>query len=286
MKRIYLLLISAVCYLVISGFEIADGYRTHYSTGPDAGHSGDAASGFQTCANCHADFPVRNLSSVITSDIPSTGYIPGATYTIQVSVSEPDRMRYGFQISPQNSKGEFSGELVVTDEYTTQLNLVDERYINHTYTGVDFPDGTGRWSFQWIAPEAGSGEVIFYGAFLLSDKSLNPSGDIVGTGTLLVQESAITSLNRKSGNSKGISLKIFPNPASEILYYTIDLKEASDVVSSVVNKDGKVILNNEIKNLLPRKYHLRFPLNGLTGGLYYLHVEGNGLKVTKSFLVE
>src|SRR5690606_11693342 len=155
----------------LSGFEIYENKGFHYSSGPDPGHSGDAASNYQTCVSCHSGSPVREMNSIITSDIPSSGYVPNEPYTISVEVSEPNIKKYGFQISSQSIDGKFLRELVVTDPLSTQLNSSNEHYINHTFDGNSFPNGIGKWSFQWIAPETGSGEIFFYGAFLLADNS-------------------------------------------------------------------------------------------------------------------
>jgi hypothetical protein len=41
---------------------------------------------------------------LISSNIPSAGYTPGAQYQITASISEAGRSKFGFSISPQNSR--------------------------------------------------------------------------------------------------------------------------------------------------------------------------------------
>ena len=285
MKRSYIILTSIWLFITLSGFELYQNYRVHYSSGPNAGYSGDAASGFQTCASCHIGSPLRMLNSVITSDIPSTGYIPNATYTISVRIKENNLTRYGFQVSAQNANGSFLGQLVVVDPVKTQLNPDDEHYINHSYEGNEFPDGIGQWSFQWIAPDAGSGDVTFYGAFLLSNKSNTSEGDIVATSTLVATESLLTFLEDNTKLSEPVLLDIFPNPASGKLNYTVKLNKTTNLTVSILQSDGKVVRSFEIINLAPQVHKLSLPVSELPEGLYHLQLNTIEKKCTKSFLV-
>src|SRR5947207_15164564 len=59
----------------------------------------------KTCSNpndinCHGG-TATPLANLITSNVPITGYIPGDTFTITATVSDPNLIRFGFEISPQ-----------------------------------------------------------------------------------------------------------------------------------------------------------------------------------------
>jgi len=282
MKRIYLLFFASFCVLLLSGFQFFDINKLHYSSGPDYGYSGDPANGFQTCASCHFGSTTRIFDSVITSNIPASGYVPNTTYSIQVKIKETGISRYGFQISPQNTKGDFLGKLIASDPIKTQLNADDEHYINHTYRGNSFPNETGQWSFEWTAPDKGSGSVTFYGAFLLANSSDTPIGDKVVTSTLNVTESTLSALSSESTN--GLGLLLFPNPANDQLTCSISLpQDAKDVTFSILQPDGKVVYARFHGTLSTSQQQFTFPVSQLTKGIYYLQIKGKGIQSLKSF---
>ena len=74
--------------------------------GAPSGYAYDKASNYRSCATsgCHSGTAVIADTSIakITSNIPSTGYVPGQTYTFTATVNKPGYVRYGFQASPQD----------------------------------------------------------------------------------------------------------------------------------------------------------------------------------------
>ena len=140
-----------------------------YTAGsPDActGSPADKASCAQP--SCHEGSAVFK-TGLITSNIPEEGYIPGKTYTITgTAYGSPTAKRFGFQISPQSLTGELLGKMVLSDKTQTMLTGKG-KYITQKDLGVE-----GRayksWSFNWIAPKAGTGKVTFYGCFLVGGK--------------------------------------------------------------------------------------------------------------------
>lgn len=140
-----------------------------YTAGsPDActGSPADKASCAQP--SCHEGSAVFK-TGLITSNIPETGYVPGTTYKITgTAFGSATAKRFGFQISPQSATGQLLGKMVVTNKQETKLTGKG-KYITQKDLGVE-----GRayksWSFNWIAPAAGTGKVTFYGCFLVGGK--------------------------------------------------------------------------------------------------------------------
>jgi hypothetical protein len=112
---------------------------------------------------------------MITSNIPTSGYTPGSTYTITATVTGAGDK--GFQISPQNISGTLLGSLIAG----TGSKIVGVKYITHTSPKTT---NTATWTFQWIAPIAGTGNVTFYGAFAITKYDIR-------TSTLTVNENAV-----------------------------------------------------------------------------------------------
>lgn len=156
------------------------------TSGPAAGKCGAPSDNFTNCTSCH-NGTAATATGWITSNIPSSGYIAGNTYTVSATATYPALVRFGFQISPQNSSGVKLGTLVITNSTTTKL-VGTGKYVEHTSAGTTGSTGSHTWTFNWIAPAAGSGPVNFYGAFNCANNNGSESGDHIYLSSLAVNE--------------------------------------------------------------------------------------------------
>jgi len=158
MKKVLLLSAFALSYLFMAILQPS--YHALHSnpTGAPAGRSGGPAEGGATCAagGCHSPSSNTVVSTLISTN-PSlaSGYTPGATYSITITVNGSGSK--GFQFSPQSSTGATMGTLVAP----ANLQIQQSKYITHRNASSGNPS---TWTFQWIAPPAGSGTVGFYAA--------------------------------------------------------------------------------------------------------------------------
>ena len=106
-----------------------------YPEGAPSGYANDVSSNYRTCAQsgCHTGItPVTAANATITSNIPSTGYVPGQTYTFTAAMQSA-RTRFGFEASTQDSLGNYKGTIVVTN--STNTKITGTKYITHTQSG-------------------------------------------------------------------------------------------------------------------------------------------------------
>lgn len=157
-----------------------------FSSGPPAGRTGSPGDG-ANCTACHSGTPITQ-TGLITTNIPSTGYVPGTTYLVTATVTMPGVTKFGFQISPQNVAGTLLGTLSIIN--TTQTQLVGNgKYVEHTSSGTSGTGGTKTWTFNWTAPQSGTGNVTFYGAFNASNNNSSNTGDqIILTNTVVTED--------------------------------------------------------------------------------------------------
>jgi hypothetical protein len=145
--------------------------------GAPSGYAFDKASSYKTCATsgCHSGTAVIADTSIakIMSNIPSTGYVAGATYTFTATVNKPGNVRFGFQASPQDSLGNYKGTMIVTN--TSKTKITGTKYITHTTSG----NSQSSWSWNWTAPALGSGQVKMSGALMAANNNGTTSGDSV-----------------------------------------------------------------------------------------------------------
>lgn len=211
------ILLVALALMAFTFGKGADIFSGMSSSGAPAGYSGDPANGNKNCTNCHSGSDAQSQAGWITSDIPETGYVPGTTYTITSTAEGEGISKFGFQISPQNSEGIILGTLVNTNDETKLVS--GTKYVTHTSAGNSGSDSK-TWSFDWTAPEAGSGEVVFYGAFNLANNNGGSSGDDIILSTLAISESSSTGLHSLDRDKP---FSVYPNPARD--YLTIETAE-------------------------------------------------------------
>ncbi len=159
------------------------------SSGAPSGFTGSPGDGGNTCAisGCHSGIAVGIKSNVFTSNIPTDGYVPGTTYTITATAqSSTSISTFGFQISPQTSSGTLVGTMIATSLETKLTGT--GKYLTHTSSGITGINGIKSWSFNWVAPAAGTGNVTFYGVFNHANGNGGTSGDSIFTSTYTIIE--------------------------------------------------------------------------------------------------
>lgn len=248
-------------------------------TGAPAGNTGSPGDG-KTCAtsSCHAG-TAQTKAGMISSDIPSSGYVPGSTYNITVSISQPGINRWGFQISPQDNAGNRLGTLSLSNTIETKLTL--STYVTHTSNGTS-GSGTKTWSFKWKAPSAGTGSVPFYAAVMAANNNGGTSGDQVFTDVMTINESAPTSLK----DIAEFDFIIFPQPVSDNMLQiqcntnlieqikNIRIIDISGKIQNFSYNPGKMITSNT----------LNIPLENIKPGIYLLEIQNESGKWVERFL--
>jgi hypothetical protein len=173
------------------------------------------------------------------------------------------KVKFGFQISPQDASGSPLGSLVITDAVKTQL-VGFGQYITHTSAGTIFSSGTASWSFDWTAPAAGTGNVTFYGAFNITNNANNNSGDFVHLSTLTVTEDLSAGIN--DVQTSGM-FSVYPNPAAGILHIKNERSfvPTSGYINDLSGRRIKELSGEEISGN-------RILLGDLPAGLYLMNI--------------
>jgi uncharacterized repeat protein (TIGR01451 family) len=154
-----------------------------FSAGPPAGYTGAPGEEPEACAECHV--PPDAGTGTISVTAPQT-YVPGQTYPITVTHSNPDptRQRWGFQLTVLDTSDQKAGELQNTSGLTQVLNNQGpgsaRQYIEHTASGTFVGQSNGAsWTFNWTAPAEDVGPVTFYTAGNQANNDGNTSGDFI-----------------------------------------------------------------------------------------------------------
>jgi hypothetical protein len=189
MKNALWLFTAVLLVQIIASINVVDVHSNN--AGANAGYTGSPNEfNTRTCASqnggCHSGGGSTFQQGMITSNVPECGYTPGQTYTITLTVSSPGRSEFGFSVSPQLDGGATAGSMISSTG--TQLNG-SGRYLTHTAAGTsESSPNTRVWTFSWIAPSAGSGNVTFYAAFNASNNNNGSSGDLIFNSNLTIFE--------------------------------------------------------------------------------------------------
>jgi hypothetical protein len=151
----------------------------------------------------------------------------------------------------ENRHGNLLGTLELIDTVKTKL-VGNNKYITYTKYGVDGLDSLA-WYFNWIAPAAGTGDVVFYGGFN-SNQDGHKGGDITHLSTLRVKEMGTASISNLTNNLNQVI--VYPNPVTDFFNIHFELYKLSTVKIEILDLSGKqmgVILNENLKGFVSKQ---------------------------------
>lgn len=165
------------------------------SSGAPGAHTG--APGEQTCATsgCHDDNVVNSGKASLSIEVGSSvaNYVPGKTYAVKVSISEPNVKRFGFQLLALNKSTLSSvGTFQIADAGRTQLvkntqAFADREYVTYSFNGTDATsEGMSEWIVNWTAPSTDVGPVAFYAAGVSANDDMTDKKDHVYTSSKML----------------------------------------------------------------------------------------------------
>lgn len=185
---IFILLIAAGGLLNNKAIETAQAF----TSGLNNGFTG--APNEVTCATsgCHSSLLQTDKEDfTITATPPSTD---NNLYDITVKSisSDPNRNRWGFQVTALTSGNQPAGRFIDALDGTTELlpdkgPNNDRQYIQNSAAGTFRGDSQATWKFQWQATT--SDEVIFYAAGVQADNNRTSTGDFVFSATATIRPS-------------------------------------------------------------------------------------------------
>lgn len=270
---IFTILIAVTGFITLQSFgTIGFGKKD----GTEPGYTGSPGDTLKNCTVCHGGTAV-DVNNWIVSDIPSTGFIPGETYTITATNTEIGATRFGFSISPQALNGKLLGTMVITDTTTTKL-VGDNKYITYKAAGVDGIDSRS-WTFDWIAPDSVN-EVIFYGAFN-SNFDGHKEGDKTYLSKLRVYKNGFTGITETVQTS---NMQVYPSPAINSVY--IKLENYSTATVKIIGLNGQIVEDFGTHNFAQQNEKI-VDVSTIKNGIYFVRVlpEGTNQIVTKRILI-
>ena len=243
-----------------------------FSDGPPPARTG--APGELTCRNgyCHNSYQLNSGpgTATLVSNIPETGYVPGEKYLITPSIKHSDQQRFGFMSLAYSPKLQASiGEIKLSEPERTQIKFNDPQdrsYVTHDTAWA--ASDSAQWTYEWIAPQNGEGDISFYAAFVAADFSENASGDYVYTTSLTVNQDTLNTKNWEPLPAEYLNI-IAANGKIRLQW---NLPHSENAVTSVMALNGQLIHHS--KSQLPAmSYQQELSLNGQAAGIYLIHIQ-------------
>ncbi len=176
MKKLYPFLFALATPLIL--------LLMSYSSGSPGGRTGSPGDGGNTCTQCHGG-TATNMMGWITSNVPSSGYVPGQTYTFTATGTHSGVQLFGFELTVETANGTKIGTLIITDPDRTQLANGGDA-VTHTSGGTGPSGNSNSWSVDWTAPATAQGQIGIYAAFNAANGNGNTSGDVIYKSSLFI----------------------------------------------------------------------------------------------------
>jgi hypothetical protein len=241
--------IVLLCMLSVAlSLSLSSAYSEEDSDGK-AGHNGSP--GEQTCSKsgCHDSFALNSGPGAIEIDVPGMTnwqYVPGQTYTINVTVSQANRSLFGFGFEALLNSGANAGTLTAGPG-SHALNATVLGNSRRTITHLEDAGATANahtFSFTWVAP-ATAVPVTFYAAGNAANNNGGDSNDYIYTTsqalTALVAPNAPTiSANADTDlcNGESVTLSVVPQSGVTYNWFNDQNQNVGTGASILVDEEG------------------------------------------------
>lgn len=245
MKKKHLLFFGILIFVGLSAFIMSP-------TGSPGGYTGSPGDG-SNCVQCHGG-SASNVTDWISADIPAEGYTPGQIYNITITVSGTGVK--GFELTAEKDDNSKTG----TFTSGTGSKLVNSNSaVTHSSSSSSDPES---WSFQWTAPNAGSGNVTFYAAC-----AVNKS--VTKLCNLSVSENTVTFVSENNEQD----INIYPNPVTNTLFLS-EINEFDKI--DIYDTKGALVYSAKVN-----KSETEIDFTNFKSGVYVVKLSGNGKTITR-----
>lgn len=281
---------SIILWLVTATLAITSiGFINKKNSSGKPGFTGSP--GEATCSSsnggCHGGGS-SSASSVSLSSVPAFAnnvYVPGSTYTISVTVSAAGFTRFGFGcevLTATNTDAGIMQNQGVGTKFLTAPNGRKNATQTTTQTGNT---GSFTFSFEWVAPAAGAGNITFYYAGNAVNGTGGTGGDLGINGSLVVNEASTIGIKEFSKNIESLTISAFPNPANEFINISYDLSTNQTINMELVNAQGIVVktVDKGFENTGKQSHFIG--LKSIPSGIYFLRVKAENVVIGQKTIV-
>lgn len=254
-------------------------FNKKFTSAPPASKTGapNGSGGFEgTCTDCHTG-SVSPGNHTVSFSGANNQYDPGQTYTMTLDIGG-NNAKNGFQIvalRDSDNTGVGSWNATGGDESTMSNAGLVREYIGHSAAGTS----QTNWSFEWVAPAQGEGDITFYVIVNETDNNTNTSNDVVTSSSFSISQST-ASINEEKFQDVSMNFIPFGNEII-ITGFKDDFGKAT---LELIDLSGKTIERKKINNIAD-SYNWKLSKTH-EGGIYLISVRNNEEKVVKKLFIQ
>lgn len=273
----------ATFFLLLSNSSGPAANGNYYTGAPTAGGGTES-----TCSTCHNNGgfgePNIEVRFALEGEEPglTSGYIPGATYSVSVAIGHGGNAPagYGFQAQFLDTldRPASAGDLSMPGNgvQITPGNG-DRRYVEHSTTADD-----SLFTFQWTAPAAGSGPVNMYVVGNLVNRASGTGGDNGSTAPTILRLAEEQSTGIRVLAS--IPFQLFPNPSHGPTTLRVSPRIGGNYDLHLRSFDGRIVRRDRYR-LNASDNTLDLPTRGLPPGFYAVELTGQNSRLVTKLVV-
>jgi len=258
--------------LLVSGTAlIVSGLTTSFIM-KSSGISGRTGSpGETTCTACHSGgtgTTVVNISA--TPAFTSNQYVPGTTYTVNVTVTNNSYSNFGFGCEILDASSNTDAGTMTTPLTGVKFLTASNGRKNAVQSSPKSGTGSATFSFVWTAP-TGTNNIVIYAAGIAVNNTGGTGGDAVGTRSLTLSANA----NGIKEITNNVKINVYPNPASDFVSIQVEnISEIRNVNIELWDLKGNKVdhLNASQLNVGTQNIRVFLPDN-INNGLYILKLQ-------------
>lgn len=248
-----------------------------------AGYTGSP--GESTCANCHSggSSPASAISISSTPSFSNNEYVPGTTYTIEITVSATGFSKFGFGCEILNASNTNAGLMQNQGAGVKFLNSGARK--NAVQNTGKINSGSAVFSFEWVAPQSGAATIYVSGNAVNGNNSSSGDFPITPVSLALQAQVPIDPVSINEARLLYGEMSIYPQPSNGITRLNYSLKQSAHIEISICDLSGKELkLFNEGKQEQGQHSKL-LSLDELSEGVYFLKLSGEGKPLSQKLII-
>jgi len=226
-----------------------------------------------TCVDgCHVSFPLNSGEGSVAILAPAA-YSPGEKFDVQVRVSDPDAILFGFEIT---SKDAFAGHVGAWDVSgdAVQFSGGSAEYVTHE--DAVFGSESITWVIPWTAPSSDVGDVTFYATGNGADGDGRFLGDRIYATSLTMAPGEPTATEEEDTSFDFKINSVFPNPFLDRATIVFSLERSEDISLELFDALGRKIGFGQIGRLSPGMHEWMISGEDLPTGVIFYRLRAGG----------
>ena len=152
----------------------------------------------QNCTGCHSGTINSGTgTATITTNIPTSGYSIGSTYTITLTGVKAGCTKFGFELTAEKGNSKTGTFLITNSTETKFATGTNNTAVTHKTAG-NSGNTTKSWSMDWTATAKTNVSTTFYAALMFANNNGNNNGDNVFTTSLVANEEIVNAIDNLS----------------------------------------------------------------------------------------